>query len=198
MSSAQDTSSFPELVALACHDLRTPLATIYGFARTLARMEDLGEPATRYLGMVEASAAQLGELLDELSLAARIQSGRYDPTLESVDSAGFGRAAAERLGEDRVDVTGEGGPVSVDRQPTERAVSALAQCALRYGGLDRVTVRAAGSELQIEPITPASSPVVLGQDLRDLGAAVAVRLVRALGGAVELDGDVLRVTLPAA
>ena len=33
-----------------------------------------------------------------------------------------------------------------------------------------------GAELRISPITPASAPVVLGEELRDLGAAIAVRL----------------------
>jgi hypothetical protein len=37
---------------------------------------------------------------------------------------------------------------------------------------------------------------VLGEELRDLGAAVGVRVVRALGGSVELQGDTLTVTLP--
>jgi signal transduction histidine kinase len=40
-------SSFPRLVSLAAHDLRTPLATIHGFAQTLIRMGDLGEPKQR-------------------------------------------------------------------------------------------------------------------------------------------------------
>jgi hypothetical protein len=38
--------------------------------------------------------------------------------------------------------------------------------------------------------------VVLGEDLRDLGAAVAVRVVHAIGGSVELEGETLTVTLP--
>jgi signal transduction histidine kinase len=33
--------SFTKLVGLACHDLRTPLATVYGFARTITRAEGL-------------------------------------------------------------------------------------------------------------------------------------------------------------
>jgi signal transduction histidine kinase len=195
MSAAQDTS-FARLVSLACHDLRTPLATIFGFARTLTKMQDLGEPATRYLGMVETAAGQLGELLDELSLAARIQSGRYEPSTQDTDTAELARTAAARLGEDRVEVRGAGGGVRVDREATERAISALAQCALRHGGLERVTVTADGAELQIEPITAASRPVVLGEDMRDLGAAVAVRLIRTLGGSVEAHGDALVVRLP--
>jgi signal transduction histidine kinase len=195
MSATQDTS-FGRLVSLACHDLRTPLATIFGFARTLTKMQDLGEPATRYLSMVEIAAGQLGELLDELSLAARIESGRYEPTLQDADTAELARRAAVRLGEDRVEVRGAGGAVRVDREATERAISALAQCALRHGGLERVTVTAEGPELRVEPITAASKPVVLGEDMRDLGAAVAVRLVRSLGGSVEADGDAVVVRLP--
>jgi hypothetical protein len=37
---------------------------------------------------------------------------------------------------------------------------------------------------------------MLGDELRDLGAAAACRLVEALGGSVEFDGESLAVTLP--
>src|ERR671922_252139 len=65
MSSEQDTS-FVRLVSLACHDLRTPLATVHGFARTISRTGGLEEPASRYLEMIEAASGQLAELLDQL------------------------------------------------------------------------------------------------------------------------------------
>ena len=32
-----DDASFPRLVSLACHDVRTPLATVFGFARMIER-----------------------------------------------------------------------------------------------------------------------------------------------------------------
>jgi signal transduction histidine kinase len=191
-----ENSSFPKLVSLAAHDLRTPLATVSGFAKTLIRTEELEEPASRYLGMIEAASEQMVELLDELGLAARIEAGRYEPSLREVDTLDLAREAAAALGEDRVRAGGEGGTVRVDLEATQRGVSALAQCALRHGGLELVDVTATGAELTIAPITPASAPVVLGEDLRDLGAAVAVRLIRALGGSVELDGETLHVRLP--
>jgi signal transduction histidine kinase len=191
-----EDSSFPRLVSLAAHDLRTPLATVSGFAKTLVRMQELGEPVSRYLGMIEAASEQMVELLDELGLAARIEAGRYEPSLREVDTIELALAAAATLGEDRVRVGGEGGAVRVDLDATKRAVSALAQCALRHGGVELVDVTASGPELTIAPITPASAPVVLGEDLRDLGAAVAVLLVRALGGSVELAGETLHVRLP--
>jgi signal transduction histidine kinase len=189
---AQDTS-FARLVSLAVHDLRTPLATIFGFARTLTRSGDLSSPADRYVQMIESATEQLGELLEELSLAARIAGGRYEPKLGEVDTTELARAAADRLGEERVSLRGEGGAVRVDEEATSRSVAALAQCALRHGGLDEVTVAAGPREVTIAPITPASAPVVLGEDMRDLGAAVAVRLIEALGGNVSLEGETLTV-----
>jgi signal transduction histidine kinase len=189
-------SSFPRLVSLAAHDLRTPLATIHGFAQTLIRMGDLGEPKQRYMEMIDAASRQLAELLDELGTATRIEAGRYEPSLQEVQSMQLARSAATQLGEDRVKVSGEGGIVHVDPEPTERGISALAQAALRHGGLDEVELRVDGATLTISPVTTSSGPVVLGQELRDLGAAVAVRVVHALGGSVELDGDTLTVTLP--
>jgi signal transduction histidine kinase len=191
-----ENDSFTRLVALACHDLRTPLATVFGFARTLARGGTLDETAARYVGMIESASGQIGELLDELAVAARIESGRYAPTPVEWDSAALARTAAERLGAERVAVSGAGGAVHVDRQATERAVSALVQCALRHGGLDEVWLEASGAQLTVRPITPASAPVVLGEDLRDLGAAVAVRVIAAQGGSVAVDGDLLTVALP--
>ena len=189
--------TFARLVSLACHDLRTPLATVYGFARTLTRAEGLGEAEAGYAKMIETASSQIAELLDELGLAARIEAGRYHPKLEETDTAALGRAAAERLGAERVAVSGPGGTVRVDVAATERAVSALAQSALRHGGLDEVSIVAEGSALRISPVTAASAPVVLGEELRDLGAAVAAKLVETLGGSLELEGETLTVRLPA-
>jgi signal transduction histidine kinase len=192
----QDTS-FPRLVSLACHDLRTPLATVHGFARTLSRRTELPPPADRYMEMIEAAAGQLAELLDELSLAARIESGRYDPNLREADTLELAQAAAKQLGQDRVRVEGKGTVVHVDLEATERGIAALVQAALRHGGLDQVDVHVDGPELRVRPISTSSGAVVLGTDLRDLGAAVAVRLVERLGGELSVDGDELRVRLPA-
>lgn len=188
--------SFPRLVSLAAHDLRTPLATIHGFAQTLARMEDLGEPKDRYVGMIREAARQLTELLDELGLAARIEEGRYEPNLQSVNTVELARGAVAELGEDRVVVLGEGQEVVVDVEAARRGVAALAQAALRHGGLEQVDVRVSGATLAISPVTASSGLVLIGEELRDLGAAVAVRLVRALGGSVELEGDSLVVRFP--
>jgi signal transduction histidine kinase len=186
---------FARLVMLACHDLRTPLATVHGFAHTLARVEGLDETSTRYVEMITAASGQMAELIDELSIAARLAAGRYDPPLRAADTLELARAAAERLGDQRVGVAGEGAELELDLDAIERAVAALARCALRHGGVEQVELEVRGPELSLTPVTPASAPVLLGEDLRDLGAAVAVRVIQARGGSVELDGDALRVRL---
>jgi signal transduction histidine kinase len=193
---AQD-DQFPRLVSLACHDLRTPLATVHGFARTLSRAGELEEPATRYVEMIEAASTQLADLLDELALVARIESGRWEPNVQQTDSLELAHEAAERVTAGGVEVTGEGAEVAVDVEAAQHAVSALATCALRHGGLDRLELAVEGMELRLSPITQEAAPIVTGESLRDLGAAVAMRTIHALGGEAALDGDTLRVRLPA-
>src|SRR5205814_2018492 len=98
---ATEETRFARLVSLACHDLRTPLATVVGFAHTLTRQGELEEPAAE--------------------------------------------------------------------------------------------VR--GAHLQLPPVTKSSAPVLLGDELRDLGAAVAGIAIRAQGGSLELDGETLTIRL---
>src|SRR3954453_16626763 len=133
-----DDRDFARLVSLACHDLRTPLATVHGFATTLAPGGTLEPPNDRYVEMIEAASKQLAELLDELSLAARIADGRYDPSLREADTLELAQAAAARLNteEKRVVVSGEGATIETGVNAMPRSLAALAQSALRHGGFD--------------------------------------------------------------
>ena len=192
----QNDTSFARLVSLACHDVRTPLATVHGFTTTLARTTELAPPADRYVEMIDAASRQIAELLDELSLASRIESGRYDPVLRETDTRALADGAAERLGADRVHVSGEGASIETDLEAVDRGVSALVQATLRHGGLDEVDVVVRGKEIDVTPVTESSAPVVLGQELRDLGAAVAVRVIERLGGSVDVTAQTLTIRLP--
>jgi len=191
----ENDTFFARLVSLACHDVRTPLATVNGFVKTLERTAELEPPADRYVEMIDQASAQMAELLDELSLAARIESGRYEPVLRETDTLELAHDARQRLGEDRVRVSGEGAAVTTDVDAVARGVSALIQAALRHGGLDEVDVALRGAVIDVTPVTESSSRVVLGQDLRDLGAAVAVRLIERLGGSVAVEGVTLSISL---
>lgn len=185
---------FARLVSLACHDLRTPLATVYGFARTLTRSGELADPAARYVGMIEAASQQMGALLDDLGVAARIQSDRYDPVPQERDSLELAHGAAGRV--DRVTVSGtDGEVVEVDVDPFERALAGLARAAQRHGGLESAEIAVERRVFRIGPVRPEAAEIVLAHDLKDMGAAVALMLLESSGAGVELAGETLVVTL---
>lgn len=188
---------FAELVSVACHDILTPLATVYGFARTLEQLP-LEPPAPRYLEMIGAASAQIDDLVDQLRLVARIEAGKYDPTLVERDSLELAQEAAARLEEGRVNVTGRGAPVRVDPEPMARALAQLARAAARFGGHESVSLEVDGRELVLSPLSRSAEPVVLGEEARELAAPAAALLVRALGGELLAREERLVIRLPAA
>jgi signal transduction histidine kinase len=180
-------ADFARLVSLACHDLRTPLATVQGFAKTMLRLDEIEpEKQTRYLGLIDGASDELVLLLDQLSLAARIEGGRYEPVLREVDSLELAPEGA----------AGTGATVRVDPEAAERGIAALARAAARHGGVE-VATTVDGARISIAPVVAAAAPIVLGEEPKDLGAAVAVTALRAMGGEVELEDEQLTVTLPA-
>jgi signal transduction histidine kinase len=187
MTVQQDTS-FARLTSLAVHDLRTPLATIFGFARTMQRGAELEPPLSRYVEMIIAASEQMTELLEEVGLAARIAGERYEPVLAEVDTLELARAVLP-------DAAGSGSTITTDPPTVRRALASLAECARRHGGVEAVTLEVNGADLTLSPITAAAAPVILAEDMKDLGAAVALRAIRALGGSVDLAGEQLLVRL---
>ena len=51
--------------------------------------------------------------------------------------------------------------------------------------------------MSVSPVLENVAPIIVGEDLKDLGAAAAWGLVVALGGSLEVVGDRLLVRLPA-
>jgi K+-sensing histidine kinase KdpD len=188
MDESQDTS-FARVTSLAVHDLRTPLATIFGFARTMQRAAELEPPVSRYVEMIIAASEQMTALLEELGLAARIEGDRYEPVLADVDTLELARASVPGA-------EGTGTTITTDPPTLQRALAALAECARKHGGVPSVSLSVEGGGLTLEPVTEAAAPVILGDSLKDLGAAVALIAIRALGGTVELEGKRLLIRLP--
>jgi signal transduction histidine kinase len=180
----------------ACHDLRTPLAVVSGFAKTLGRTE-LEPPVDRHVKMIVDASEQLEELLDEFAILVSIEGGRFDPHLDEVDSLALARAAAAELDPGRVEVSGVGQTVRVPEKDTQRAIRQLARAASRHGGIESVALAVDGATVRISPVTRSSAPVLLGEDPKELGAVAASSLIRALGGSVDAKDDALVVRLPA-
>jgi signal transduction histidine kinase len=180
---------FARLVSLACHDLRTPLATVNGFAKTLTRGGTLGEREARFVGLITSAADQMASLLDMLALAARIESDRYEPVLAPADTLELAASADERIASE-----GSGETIETDVTAVRGALESLARCAAVYGGLTRVTWRVDGRRLTLSPLGEAAE-VVMGESPRDLGALVARLAIERLGGTLALDDDSLLVVL---
>ncbi len=142
--------------------------------------------------MIEAASEQMTELLELVGLLARIEAGRWEPQLAEADSLELAHSAAG----EKIRVTGEGGPVTVDAEAAVVALRGLTDAALRHGGLEELSVQVTGTDLTLSPVGEAVRPIVLGEELRDLGAAAGRRIVEALGGSVAVDGDAVVVSLP--
>jgi signal transduction histidine kinase len=185
-----EDATFPRLVSLACHDVRTPLATVFGFARMLERAGELDDQSRRFVGMISDASSEMSGLLDQLSTVARIEAGRWEPALIEADTLDL--AASD---DERVAVTGRGETIETDATTVRRSLGSLAVAAVRHGPVDAVTWAVEGRSLELAPITVDAGPIVAGDEIRDLGALVARRVIESLGGSLELTGDRLRVSL---
>lgn len=68
-----------EFISTAAHELRTPLATIIGYADLLLMENSCGpEKQTEYLQQILKKAERLGEIVSDLLDISRIESGGYE------------------------------------------------------------------------------------------------------------------------
>lgn len=194
-SPAEDAGRLVRLVALGANDARTPLATLTGFAKTLCGSIRT-EPEASYVRRISETAAQTGEIVDELALVARIQEGRYEPLPVEVSTDELVSDVRSALGIGRVAVSGRGTIVLVERRPAVRALTALARAAMRHGALDSVEIVLDGAALRLSPILPNAEPVLTGREVREFGAAAALVVIAAMGGEAAALGEALVVRLP--
>ena len=175
-----DDERFAQLVRSACHDLRTPLAVVSGFAKTLGRTE-LEPPGDRHVEMIVAASDAARGAARRARPRRGIEGGRFEPQLDEVDSLELARAAAAEL--DRGPCRGRAAraTVRVPEEETRRALRQLARAASRHGGIDSVELAVDGRDsCAISPITALVGPVLLGEDAASSARAASSR--RALGG----------------
>jgi two-component system phosphate regulon sensor histidine kinase PhoR len=77
-----------DLVATVSHELRTPLAAIHGAALTLRRSDlELGrELSASLLDVIAAESDRLAHIVNDVLLAAHLDSGRLQLKIETVDA----------------------------------------------------------------------------------------------------------------
>ena len=192
----------------ASHELRTPLTALRGNISYLAR-----HPSDdAVLADLEADAARLSELLDDLLALAR-EDAASAADEEPVDLAEIARTAAAQDSGARVDA--EPAPVLGERHALERAAGNLVRNARRHGpegGTIEVTARRDGDRafLTVADEGPGLSPAEAeraferfwrGSTARGEGSGLGLAIVRSIaerhGGRVTVDGARFTLELPA-
>jgi signal transduction histidine kinase len=84
-----------DLVNTVSHELRTPLSGVLGFTKLLLTRDFDSETRRHYLGIVDAQARRLSDLLDDFLDVRRIEEGRFERAQELVDMATLLREEAQ-------------------------------------------------------------------------------------------------------
>ena len=146
------------LLSALSHDLRTPLAVVYGLADTLAALPSLPDAGREMVHAMQREAQRINAMVNNLLDMARLQSGtvrlrrEWQPVEEVVGSAL--QAMASVLGDHQVttDVAPGLPLVELDAVLIERVLCNLLENAAKYtppGSVITVAAAVQGSELRL-------------------------------------------------
>ena len=147
-----------DFVSLVSHELRSPMASVIGSARTLEqRWRELSpEQRESFLALISHETSRLAELIGDVLDTSRIESGTFSYSFEDVDLARLVRdsAAAAEHGQDEVTVEAvvrEPLPaVRGDRDRLRQVLVNLIDNAVKYSPPgDRVSVEAEQSDSRV-------------------------------------------------
>jgi signal transduction histidine kinase len=147
-----------ELVNTVSHELRTPLAGVLGFTRLLLTRDFDGETRRHYLGVVDAQARRLAELIDRFLDVRRIEEGRFARVEKIVDIAPLLREEAQLYGAQsgnhrlELDVPPEPLPVRGDPDGLRQVIGNLLSNAIKYspeGGVVELAAEVDGDAVRV-------------------------------------------------
>jgi PAS domain S-box-containing protein len=143
-----------DFVATASHELRTPIAAVYGAVRTLRRpdVEFSDEDKEVFLQIIETEGERLGNLVEQILVAGQIDADTVRVTERPVDIVALADAvvasarvrAPENI-ELVLDANGAMPPLSCDEDKLRQVLVNLVENAVKYspdGGMVRVEIRA--------------------------------------------------------
>ncbi len=142
-----------DFVATVSHELRTPLTSIQGSVKTLLQTDLHFEEADRQtlLEVVDRQGERLRQLIEDLLVAARIESAQIQPVISPVSLSGLAKQVVEGLGSRAAthrfvyDTTQDPGAVQTDERRAYQILSNLVDNALKYSAPDTtITVRVRG------------------------------------------------------
>ncbi|MEA4822877.1 MAG: HAMP domain-containing sensor histidine kinase [Clostridiaceae bacterium] len=211
-----------ELVTNVSHDLKTPLTSIISYSRLLDEL-NLPEPANAYVKVLREKSERLQKLTRDLFEVSKAQSGSLPVKLTRLDLASHLEQTLAELSE-RIDASGlafrvrtPGHPVYIDcdGERLYRVLENLTANALAYAcpgtrvyvtlddsGPVTLSIRNVAAYEMTFTADEIAERFVRGDASRTdggtgLGLAIAKSFTEAVGGgfAVDIDGDVFRVTL---
>jgi PAS domain S-box-containing protein len=207
-----------DFVATISHELRTPMAAVYGAAKTLLR-EDIDLPADRrreLLEMIATQATRLSQITEEILLTSRLDRGEVPVEQEPVDVAEVVRTTVDALQSQfpgsmsiAVDVPTEVGAASGDRNRIQQVLVNLIDNAVKYGD-GAVKIEAERSDRAIRISVADEGPGISLADQQrvfekfyradpqlarapggtGLGLYIARELAQRMGGRIELTSEV--------
>lgn len=163
-------------VNMASHEFRTPLASITYAAEMLANFvkflpEERAPKGHRYVGIVLESAKRMGELMDDLLLLGRIESGRLSCSPIQVDLEAFAQDLKHEVREDsdriQIDLSPDLPPnVNLDPNLLRHSLLNLLANALKYSTPD------APVRFSIQPSAPGIEPAEVFFIVQDTGCGI--------------------------
>jgi PAS domain S-box-containing protein len=199
-----------DFVATISHELRTPMAAVYGAAETLLRREGELTPEQHHqlVSMIAAQASRLGQITEEVLLTNQLDRGDLPIEREPVDVADVVKRTVEAMESQLpepvvvdVQVPPEAGAASGDADRLQQVVVNLLDNAAKYGsapvrvridsvdGVVRISVADAGpgitradQERIFEKFYRADPQHTRAPSGTGLGLYISRELVRRMGG----------------
>jgi PAS domain S-box-containing protein len=206
-----------DFVATISHELRTPMAAVYGAAQTLLRRDiDLSEERRQeLLEMIATQSTRLTRITEEVLLTSNLDRGEVRVEHEPVDVAGVIRATVEELQPQipsstaiELDLESEVGAASGDRNRIQQVLVNLLDNAVKYGespvvigasridGAVRISVADSGPGISLadqsrvfEKFFRADPQLVRAPGGTGLGLYISRELARRMGGRIDLTSE---------
>lgn len=138
-----------EFVAMVSHELRTPLTSIAGFAAMLVESwESLTpEEVSEFLGIINAQSGHLSDLVEDILVIPRIETGRLPLEPEDVDLSELAHRVNDftfppGMGKEAAVAIPGGVRVRADSRRVQQVLRNLLENAKKFGG-DQILVEGA-------------------------------------------------------
>lgn len=202
-----------EIISVVNHELRTPLASLVGFAELLLARDFPEEQRRRFLSAMVQEGLRLSALVDDLLDLQRLGGGGEPFAFEACDPRALLERAAASLGPDpacpiEIEAPADLPPVRADASRIQQVLTNLLGNARKYspdGGAIALSARALGDSVEIAVtdqgigIPPEALPRLFEKFYRvrqvnergisgsGLGLAIVKQIVEAHGGRVRAE-----------